>query len=291
MAFKQAKDIAKGMVQIGEKKAALLILNMIVLGFLAGAYIAFGGLLAIRASATLPNETWGSLQKFVFGALFPVGLMLVVMAGAELVTGNFMTQTIAFVDKKINLGSLFKNWFYVYLGNFIGSIFVAYILAYKTGLIMEPVKLGNMVTNIPWATYVVKLANAKISLTWTEAFWRGVGCNWLVALAVWLAFGAEDIIGKIFAIWWPIMAFVTIGFEHSVANMFFIPLGIFAGNSPVYETFVHSSQGIMVNAPVLKATWSSFLYNNLIPVTLGNIVGAGFFVAIIYWYVYLKEKN
>ncbi|AIS53138.1 formate transporter FdhC [Thermoanaerobacter kivui] len=291
MAFKTPKEIAQGMVQTGRAKAELPIIKMLVLGFLAGAYIALGGLLAVKVAGTIPNEVLGSLQKFIFAAVFPVGLMMVLIAGGELVTGNMMTQPIAFLDKKIGFGGIIKNWTFVYIGNFIGSVFVAYVLSYFTGLILEPVKTGDVVTSMPWAAFVVKIANAKTSMPWWVAFWRAVGCNWLVALAVWMAFAAEDIVGKIFAIWWPIMAFVAIGFEHSVANMFFIPLGIYAGNDPAYIAFAKSAQGIAAHAPLLKATWESFLVNNLIPVTLGNIVGAGLFVGTVYWWVYLKAEK
>ncbi|MFZ5755085.1 MAG: formate/nitrite transporter family protein [Bacillota bacterium] len=291
MAFKSPNDIAMGMVQVGVKKAALSVKKMLILGFLAGAYIALGGFLAVRVGGAVPNDVWGSLQKFIFAGVFPVGLMMVIIAGAELVTGNFMTQPIAFLDRKIGISGVIKSWTFVYLGNFIGSIFVAFVLSYLTGLIMEPVKAGDVVTKMPWAAYIVKVANAKTALTWWEAFWRAVGCNWMVVLAVWMAFSAEDIVGKIFAIWWPIMAFVAIGFEHSVANMFFIPLGIFAGSDPTYVAFTQTAQGIAAQAPVLKATWETFFLNNLIPVTLGNIVGAGLFVAMVYWYVYLKAEK
>jgi len=287
MGFKMPKDIAEGMSSLGKAKSELSISKLLVLGFLGGTYIALGGLLAIRAAGALP-DSFGSLQKFIFGAVFPLGLILVVIAGAELVTGNMMTQPMAYFDRKIDLKGLLKNWTFVYIGNFIGSVFVAYFLAYKTGLIMEVAKMGEIPKALPWALYAVKIANAKVSLSWWQAFLRGIGCNWLVALAVWMAYSAEDIIGKIFAIWWPIMGFVAIGFEHSVANMFFIPLGIYAGSDPLYVNFAKSAEGILLNVPILKATWENFIVNNLIPVTLGNIVGAGFFVATIYWYVYRK---
>ncbi|AKX95037.1 formate transporter [Moorella thermoacetica] len=291
MAFKLPKEVAMDIVQAGVKKAALPVNKTLVLGFLAGAYIALGGLLAVRVSGAVPNEVWGSLQKLIFAGVFPVGLMMVIIAGAELATGNFMTQPLALLERKIGVNGVFKNWVLAYLGNFIGSIFVAFFLAYMTGLTLEPVKTGDVVAKMPWAAFIVNLANAKTALNWWEAFWRGVGCNWLVALAVWMAFSANDIAGKIYAMWWPIMAFVAVGFEHSVANMFFIPLGIFVGNNPAYVAFTHTAQGIATQAPVLKATWETFFVNNLIPVTLGNIVGAGLFVGTVYWYVYLKAEK
>ncbi len=138
---------------------------------------------------------------------------------------------------------------------------------------------------MPWAGWAATVANTKCGLDFTTAFLRGIGCNWLVCLSIWLAISAEDIISKILAIWFPIMAFVTIGFEHSVANMFFIPLGLFVANDPAIATNLAISK--VATANLIGATgWYNFIVTNLIPVTLGNIVGAVLFVAILYWYVY-----
>jgi len=131
------------------------------------------------------------------------------------------------------------------------------------------------------------VANTKCGLDFSTAFLRGIGCNWLVCLAVWLAIGAEDVIGKIFACWFPIMAFVTIGFEHSVANMFFIPLGLFAANNPTISGKL-AEAGIATTNLLGAEGWYNFFVTNLVPVTLGNIVGAALFVAALYWYVYLR---
>lgn len=291
MASKSPDEVAVGMAQLGVKKATLPAGKMVLLGFLAGAYVALGGFLAVRASGALPKELWGGLQKLVFGGVFPVGLMMVIIAGAELVTGNFMTQSLAFLDRKIGIDGVTRNWALVYLGNFTGSIFVAFVLAYLSGIIMEPVKVGGVVTQMPWAALAVETANAKIALSWWQAFLRGAGCNWLVALAVWMAFSSEDTVGKLLAIWWPIMAFATIGFEHSVANMFLVPLGIFAGSDPAYVDFARTSQALAAHVPVLRATWEAFFLRNLIPVTLGNMVGAGLFVGVAYWYAYLRAER
>lgn len=282
MAFKTPAQIEEAMINGGKGRANQTVLSTLILGFLAGAYIAFGGMLAIRATATMPAEVWGSLSKFVFGGVFPVGLLLVIVGGADLFTGNCVTVPAALYSGNIKAGGLAKSWILSYIGNFIGSVFVAFFLGYLTGLLMEPVKVDGVITAMPWAANAVKIANAKVGLSFGEAFWRAVGCNWLVCLAVWLAASADDIIGKAIAIWFPIMAFVTIGFEHSVANMAFIPMGIFAGNSAAYQA--------LADAPVLKATWSSMFVNNLLPVTLGNIVGGALFVAGLYYMVYYKGK-
>lgn len=256
MAFKTPVEIAKAAVISGKGKTEMKWGRLLVLGFLAGVYIAFGSQLAVTASAGAWQQFPG-IQKLIFGAVFPVGLMLVVIAGSELFTGNCMLPVMACLEKQGNWLGLAKNWFGSYLGNFAGALFVAYFLAIATGLLLVE----------PWCSYITSIAQTKCSLSFAEAFWRGVGCNWLVCLAVWLAIGSDDIVGKVFAIQFPIMAFVALGFEHSVANMFFIPAGIFATNA---------------------VSWGAFLINNLLPVTLGNIVGGGLFVAVIYWWVYLK---
>ena len=261
MTFKTPTGIAEAAVASGKAKTEMGWGRLLVLGFLAGAYIAFGSQLAVTAAAGAPwPQQLPGLQKLIFGAVFPVGLMLVVIAGSELFTGNCMLPTIACLEKQGRWLGLAKNWLGSYIGNFAGSLFVAYFLAVATGLFLVE----------PWCGYITSIAQTKCSLSFSEAFWRGVGCNWLVCLAVWLAIGSEDIVGKVFAIQFPIMAFVALGFEHSIANMFFIPAAIFATNA---------------------VSWAAFLIDNLLPVTLGNIVGGGLFVATIYWWVYLRGKE
>ncbi len=259
MAFKTPPEIAEAACAVGSAKTKLGWGKLLVLGFLAGVYIAFGSQLAVTTAvgAPWPAQLPG-IQKLIFGAVFPVGLMLVVIAGAELFTGNCLLPPIACMRGEGKWLGLLRNWVGSYVGNFAGSIFAAYFLAVSTGLLLKS----------PWKEYITSIAQMKCGLSFGEAFWRGVGCNWLVCLAVWLATASDDIVGKIFAIQFPIMAFVALGFEHSVANMFLIPVGIFATGA---------------------VSWSAFLVNNLLPVTLGNIVGGGLFVAGIYWSVYLKK--
>jgi formate transporter len=259
MSFKSPVDTAKTVSSIGGTKNSAKVLNVILLSFLAGAYIAFGGLLAEVANAgMLAAGCPLGLSKFVFGAVFPVGLMLVVIAGSELFTGNVMYMVVGVLDGKASVGGLCKNWVLSWVFNFVGALFVAYVLAYMSGIATDPVIAAG----------ATKVAVTKVGLTWEQSFCRAIGCNWLVCLAVYLALSSDDIVGKILGIWFPIMAFVTIGFEHSVANMFFIPLGMFLG-----------AEGV---------TWVT-MFNNLIPVTLGNIVGAGIFVACIYYITYLRD--
>ena len=257
MAFKSPKETVGAIDAVGCAKADLSWGQLITLGFLAGAFIAFGGFLAIMVGGGMPGlkASDPGLVKFVFGAVFPVGLILVVIAGAELFTGNTACAIPAVLSGKIKWTSVGRNWGVSYIGNFIGSLFVAFFLAYLT----------HMLANDPWLSTTIGIAEAKVSQGFWPLFLKGVGCNWLVCLSVWLAVASDDITGKILGVWFPIMAFVALGFEHCVANMFFIPVGIFYG---------------------ANVTWGQFFVVNLIPVTLGNIVGGAVFVGLIYWYIY-----
>ena len=230
-------------------------------GFLAGAYIAFGGLLAITVSSGLNPEIWGSLPTLVTGAVFSLGLILVVIAGSELLTGNMALVPLAAFRGRATMRQLVQNFGWVLIGNLVGSLFVAYFLAVQTGVITEELPLERL----------AGIATAKgIEETEWQIFLRAVGCNWLVCLAVWMALGAEDIAGKILAIFFPIMAFVAMGFDHVVANMFFLPVAIFAGVDGI--------------------TWWTAVHNWIFAF-LGNLVGASVFVAGAYWYLYARDAD
>jgi formate/nitrite transporter len=229
-----------------------------VAGFLAGAYIAFAGLLAIVASAGLNSQTWGGIQTLITGAVFTLGLVLVVIAGSELLTGNMALLPLGFLARRITFRQLLHNWLFVLIGNLAGSLFVAYVLAVKTGVVTAPVDLARL----------AGIATAKgVTETDLQIFLRALGCNWLVCLAVWMAMAADDVGGKILAIFFPITAFVAMGFDHVVANMFFLPAAIFA------------------NVPGIN--WGDAL-NNWAFAFLGNVVGATVFVAGAYWYLYVR---
>jgi formate transporter len=265
MTFKSPLETIKAVQVTGTAKTLLPVDKLLLMGFLAGAYIAFGSLLALIVTQGMIKAGYPvGLYRFAFGAVFPVGLMLVVIAGSELFTGNCMFPTVAVLARKASTLGLLKNWIGSYIGNFIGSLFVAGALTVLAGLIIAP-KTGVA----PSAAFLNSQAvyNAKLALPFWDAFYRGIGCNWLVCLAVYLAVASEDTIGKIFGMWFPIMAFVAIGFEHSIANMFFIPCYIFANN-------MAGDGGV----------WGQFLAVNLLPVTIGNIVGGAVFVAMIYWW-------
>jgi formate/nitrite transporter len=211
--------------------------------------------------------------KFMSGAVFSLGLMLVVIAGAELFTGNNLMISSAMAGR-IGIGRMLERWGLVYVANFIGSMLLALLFVFSGLWKTSDGALG---------AYAVRVAYVKVNLPFTEALLRGIGCNWLVCLAVWMALASRQTIGKIFAIFFPIMGFVALGFEHSVANMYFIPTGILlrtiAGVAPA-EGFSAASLG-----------WGTFLVGNLVPVTLGNIIGGGVFVGMGYWGAYLRNAK
>jgi len=258
---------------VGVKNTTSPWLSVLVLGILAGAYIGFGGLLSSTVTFDMAARLGTGFAKFMGGSVFSVGLMLVVIAGAELFTGNnlMVTSTLA---REISFGTMAKRWVLVYIANFIGSIILALIF-YSSGLW----KTGGGALG----QTAVRIAFAKVNLGFFEALVRGIGCNWLVCLAVWMALAARQTVGKIFAIFFPIMAFVAIGFEHCVANMYFIPAGIFL------KAWAGISAPEGFNPATL--TWGSFAVRNLIPVTIGNIIGGGLFVGLSYWGAYLRPQK
>lgn len=246
-------EVAQATVNAGVKKANLSSLQMILLGIFAGMFIGFGAHADITVMQTLKNVDVG-LMKFMGASVFPVGLMLVVIAGAELFTGNNL-MSLAVMDKKITIAEMLKNWVLVYIGNFIGSVILAFLLS-KTGLYASDA-MTALATGI---------AKGKVGLSFGAAFLRAIFCNIIVVLAVWLATAGKDVVSKIFACWFPIMLFVLAGFEHSIANMYFIPVGKFLG---------------------AQFTWGEIWMNNLIPVTLGNIVGGAIVVPCVYYLCYV----
>ena len=247
-----------------------------VLAIMAGALIAFGAQVSLTVmTGTAENLSWG-IAKLVGAMTFATGLMMVVLTGAELFTGNVM-MTFSVIEKKITFAKLLKSWTIVYIGNFIGSIVIALLIYYS-----------GCSHNSHEALGVLSLTTAyqKVNLTWVEAFTRGILCNWLVCLAIWMASSARLVIGKIFAIFFPIMTFVASGYEHSIANMFFLTNGIFAKHtaSIVAASGLTAEQLSTLNIKAL-------FINNLIPVTLGNMVGAIFFVVFFFWTAYLRDDH
>lgn len=275
--FLSPAEICAFAEETGVKKAALSIPRMLVLGMLAGAFIAFaseGSNMAAFNLLAFP-ETYG-LGRCVAGVVFPTGLMLVVLAGGELFTGNTL-MGIALIRGRIDLAAVLRNWIWVYLGNLVGAVFLAHMMAYS-GLFNSGDGLLGGVT--------VRIASGKVSLPFLSAFYLGIMCNWLVCLAVWIAYGAKDMAGKILGIFCPIWLFITSGFEHSVANMYYIPAGIMAKANPAWA----AASGLP--ARVLdELTWTAFAVDNLVPVTLGNIAGGMILVGMAYWFVFLREEK
>jgi formate/nitrite transporter len=216
-------------------------------------------------------DTYG-LGRCVAGVVFPTGLMLVVLAGGELFTGNTLIG-IAVAQKRTTLSAMLRNWGWVYFGNFVGAVMLAHMMV-NSGLFNNGAGLLGGVT--------IKIASGKESLSFLSAFYLGILCNWLVCLAVWIAYGAKDMAGKILGIFCPIWLFITSGFEHSVANMYYVPAGIMAKSNAAWAKASGLSQQALDNL-----TWSNFFLHNLVPVTLGNIVGGLGFVGMVYWFVYL----
>jgi formate transporter len=261
MPFKSPPEVAQAGVELGATKSRTSWDKLLVAGFLAGAYIAFAGLLAITVSAGLDPKTWGGLITLATGGVFALGLVLVVIAGSELLTGNMAFVPLGLFGRRVTVGGLAHNFLWVLIGNLAGSIFVAYFLAVKTGVVTAELPLARLAS----------IATAKgVTETDWQIFLRAVGCNWLVCLAVWMAIAADDIGGKVLAIFFPIMAFVAMGFDHVVANMFFLPAAIFAH--------------------VPDVGWGDAL-RNWVFAFLGNLVGAAVFVGGAYWYLYVRPAR
>lgn len=252
MSFYTPQEIMNITAENGLKKSRLPFWTVLILGFLGGAFISLGFLADIRVIGTAPKEL-GSIAGFFGAAVFPVGLMLTILAGAELLTGNMMVMAMSWFAKKITLSQVISNWVLVLLSNFIGAIAVAYFFGHVVGL-----------TEGDFLAKTLAIAHAKVGEGFGEAFVSAIGCNWLVCLAVWLAYGSKDSVGKFIGIWFPIMAFVAIGFQHVIANMFVIPAAIFAGSD---------------------ITWTQYV-ENFVPVFLGNLVGGAIFVALAYFAAY-----
>ncbi len=251
-------------------KTNATVWKLIILGILAGVYIAFGASIATLVASDAAKFMGVGMAKFFVGAVFSVGLMLVVIAGAELFTGNNLMLMSA-LDGRVPFSKVVYKWVIVYFANFAGSVIMA-LLMLNTGLW----KGGDFLTGVT----ALKIANAKVNLIWGEAFARAILCNILVCLAVWMALASTRIIGRIFAIFFPIMTFVALGYEHCIANMYFVPMGIF-----LKGTGAAAAAGL----DLTNLTWGSFIVNNLIPVTIGNMVGGALVVGLLYWLVYVKQ--
>lgn len=265
-------EIARNYVAIGKGKVNTPIPKMFLLAVIAGTFIALGGVGATTAAVSIPLASVG---KLVGACIFPGGLTMVLLAGSELFTGNCLLS-IPLLEKEITVKGMLKNWVVVYLGNFVGGLLVASGMVFSHQFSL----FGNGM-----AVSAMSTAAAKCTLSFGDAFIKGIFCNFLVCLAVWIAFAAKDVAGKVIGLFYPIMIFVLCGFEHSVANMYYIGSGMFAKMVPEYANAA-AEAGIDMSV----VTWGNFLGTNLIPVTLGNIVGGAVCVGCVYWLLYLKKK-
>lgn len=295
MAFHPPVAIVAKAGDAGKYKTGLPSWNMVLRGFFSGAFIAMGAGLAtvcstgIQAGAAATaagfvNAGFAApgIQQLILGAVFPVGLIITILTGAELFTGDAMLAPLAAWVHKISWASVLNLWLWVYIGNLIGSITWAYIMAYGP---YTSVSATGAITASGFGVRAVQIAIAKVSYFGPAGLWsaflKGIGCNWLVNLAVLLGICADDLIGKFFGIWFPIMAFVSSGLEHSIANMMFIPAGILT------MPYLTEAQKVGLNLDVLN--WVTMWTNNIIVVTLGNIVGGMIFVGLLYWIAFRKE--
>ncbi|WP_037583630.1 formate/nitrite transporter family protein [Streptococcus iniae] len=255
--MKSPENILETTIAIGHHKIEKSFLAKAILGFIGGAMISLGYLLYVRIAASA-LESFGAFSSILGAAAFPIGLIIIMMAGGELITGNMMAVSASFFAKKVTLSDLVKNWLVVTLFNVIGAIFVAFVFGHFLGLTSAGI----------FKQEVIEVAHAKIAASPMQAFVSGIGCNWFVGLALWLNYGAGDASGKILGIWFPVMTFVALGFQHSVANAFIIPAAIFES----------------------AATWMQFL-SNFTFVYLGNIVGGAIFVSLFYYKAFHHPKE
>lgn len=269
-------EIARKAESVGAQKARMDAPSLTALAVLAGAFIALGAMFATTVLAGADGTLPFGLSRLLAGVAFCLGLVLVVVGGAELFTGNTL-MVMALASGKVCLRELLRAWLIVYIGNFVGAAATA-ALVFLSGQYLSG--QGSV------AEVALKLALDKAILPFDQALFLGILCNVLVCLAVWLAFGARSTTDKILAVIFPVSAFVVAGFEHSVANMYLIPLGLFIkhwGPAELWQVIGQSS------ADYGALTVAAFFFS-LVPVTIGNIIGGGVLVGGVYWFIYLRNR-
>jgi len=274
--FLTPAETAQAFIGIGDYKTKMPVPRIIVSSFLAGAYIAFAAQLMTTVTHDMVGYFGVGFSSFIGGCVFGIALVLVLVAGSDLFTGNCLLS-MGWLNRSLTTKQVLNNWMIVYLGNFIGSLFLVWMMYSSSIWDGHGSQIGAQ---------AVAIAYKKTHLTFMEAFVRGMGCNWLVCLAVVIVAAGQDTMGKILGAWFPVMAFIASGFEHCVANMFIIPAGLVA------KMDLSIANVVMSNHPAWDLSTlnlHTFIMNNLIPVTLGNIVSGAGLVGGIYWYLYVKD--
>jgi len=264
-------EVVEACGNAGMYKANLSVPNWLVRSFMAGLFIAVGAALCTVTGTGLDKFMGPGFKSLIGGAVFPIGLIAIVLTGMSLFTGDTMLIPMAVWQKKTTWSKVASCWFWVYVGNFIGSLFWAYIMVYGPfckGGGNELTVFGQSAIAVAEAKTLPYIAHGAWGL-WS-CFMKAIACNLLVNVALLLGFSSKAMVGKFFGIWFPIMAFVALGMEHCVANMYFIPAGIMLG---------------------AKVTWMQFIQWNLIPATLGNIVGGFFFIGAVYFWSFQQELS
>lgn len=264
MQIKSPTEMHEAAVNIGRAKVDTTIrrpMRLLAASVLAGAFIAIGGTLSLTVGFGFPEASAGNpaLQKLLAGAMFPIGLILVVVLGAELFTGNNAMLIPGYMQRKYGAGAVVRNWTIVYFGNLIGAVGFTWLFVYLPGLM----------SNEPYHDAAMTIAVNKTSMTWWVVLLKGIGANWFVCLGVWLALAGHNFVEKALGCWIPVMAFVALGYEHSIANMFYLPLGMMEG------------------APLSVGT---ALTANILPATVGNIIGGALFVGCLHSYLHQRQQ-
>ena len=276
MGFQTITEVIEQNIQNGIKKTNLTTKKLILLGIAAGFFIGIGAEASSLAMHGISNV---GLARTVAGAVFPIGLMLIVLLGGELFTGNCLIS-MAVYDKKAKLKGMIRNLTIVYISNFIGAALMAWMINNCGQLNFSDGGAG---------AFTIKVALGKVGIDPMQAIVSGILCNVLVCLAIFMAATAKDVAGKCIAIFFPIFVFVISGFEHCVANMYYIPAGIFAAQNSLYAAKATELYGI--TAEQLSGLNFGTMFSNLIPVTIGNIIGGMVFVGLLYWYLYRKKES
>jgi len=269
-------DIAKKAEDVGVRKCGLSFWSLFTLAVLAGAFIALGAIFSTTVSAGTAGVVPFGIARLLAGLVFCLGLILVIVGGAELFTGNALIS-MAWASGSVSTPQVLRNWTVVYLGNLLGALGTAVLL-----YVSQQYTFGNGAVGLT----ALEIARVKTSLGFVQAVALGILCNALVCLAVWLCLGAHSTTDKILAILFPISAFVAAGFEHSVANMYFIPIGLLIKTDAAFLAVIGKDA-----SDYATLTWTNFVFVNLLPVTVGNIIGGVVLVGLVYWSVYLRAGD